>query len=183
MKIQGLGSNSLYHPSSPDPCCDLVIKKLCDCNKPHHQCSPSERVITNIPYKPMAKCPQPWATAQLLCLWPQQFWDMTRFVRSAVEALRKTQGLPQQLRLFLPDLSSQDHSRIIPTASPYSAEGRRNRGHQRGNIPFPFSIIPLLMCLCLSLGAGTEKVIPFYPRDMGQKSYSLASNSKLINCN
>ena len=108
---------------------------------------------------------------------------MTRSVRSAVEALRKTQGLPQQLRLFLPDPSSQDHACILPTASPHSAEGRRNRGHQRGNIPSPFSIMLLFMCLCLSLGVVGEKAIPFYPRDMGQKPYSPASNSKLINCN
>lgn len=161
MKIQGSGSNSLYHPSSPDPRCDLVIKKLRDCNKPHHRCSPSERVITNIiPCKPTAKCPQPWAMAQLLCLRPQRFWDMTGFVRSAVEALRKTQGLPQQLRLFLPDLRSQNRSRIVPTASPYSAEGRRNRGHQRGNIPFPFPSYP---CSCVYV----------CPLEQGQKRSSL----------
>lgn len=71
---------------------------------------------------------------------------------------------------------------ILPAASPHSAKGRRDRGQQRENISSSFSVMPM-RCVYLLLGAGAEKVIHFYARDRGQKSYSLETNSKPINCN
>lgn len=44
--------------------------------------------------------------------------------------------------VFVPARPKQPVSHL-PTASPHSAEGRRNRGHQRWNIPSPISIMPL----------------------------------------
>lgn len=114
--------------------------------------------------------------SQLRCLRPWQF-QHDDAVRSAVEALRKTRDLPQQLHLFLPDQSA----RIMPTSYLQLLPTVLRDGTSEGK--HPFSIKPLFMCLCLSFGTGSEKVIPFCPRVMGHKSYFLARSSKLINYN
>lgn len=91
-------------------------------------CSFREGHYKYYPLQIQVKSPQPWVMAWLWGLWPWQIQDATSSVRSAVEALRKIQGLPPRVHLLLWDPRGRDHTCILPTASPHSAKGRGNRG-------------------------------------------------------
>lgn len=90
------------------------------------------------------------------CLWPQKYQDTTRPVRFVVDGLKK-KLLVFSICFWYTQQPGSCCSH--PTASLQSTEGRRNRGHQRGNIPSPSPSCPCLH-VCMSLGAGREKAIP-----------------------
>lgn len=117
---------------------------------------------------------QPQETTQHWCLWPQQYQDTTKSVRFVVDGLRKSCcSWHTQAARIMPAASLQLLLTVLK-------EGERESIREKIT-PLPSPSCSYL-CICLSLGAGGEKVI-FYPRNMRQKSYSLARNSKTINCN
>lgn len=93
------------------------------------------------PLQIQGKSPQPWVMARLWGLWPRQIQDTTSSVSSAVEALRKTQGLPPRAT-FVPVRPKRPGSHLRP---PYSFSPQcQGKGKQRQTLPLPSSSCPCL---------------------------------------